>query len=63
MTAISVRLSPEILHQLRTTGLTSAAAADLLGVGPRQACRLLRAAGATQGTSGGPMQKWKMGPR
>lgn len=50
---ITVKLPDPILTALRTTGLTSHRAAELLGVGPRQAAHLLLKAGAKRGTSNG----------
>ncbi len=41
-----MNLSPAILTKLSTIGLTSGAAADILGCGTRTAGRLLREAGA-----------------
>lgn len=60
MPSISVKLPPDILHLLRTTGLSSRRVAELLRCGPRQACHLLKAAGAKPSTNGAPV-KWKMG--
>lgn len=53
MTSITVKLSDDILAQLRGTGLTAARAGELLGVGPRQAGRLLTKAGAVRSTHNG----------
>lgn len=53
MTTITVSLGPDILAQLRGKGLTSARASELLGVGPRQAARLLAKAGAVRGSNNG----------
>ena len=50
---IAVRLSDEILSQLRDKGLTAARAGEMLGVGPRQAGRLLTKAGAVRSTNNG----------
>jgi hypothetical protein len=55
---ITVRLSDDILHKLRTTGLTSARAGELLGVGPRQAEHLLKRSGAIKGTN--TPKKWRL---
>lgn len=49
--ATIVKLSDDILRKLRTTGITSARAGELLGVGPRQAAHLLKLAGATESTN------------
>jgi hypothetical protein len=53
MTSIAVSLSPAILTLLCGKGLTSARAGELLGVGPRQAARLLTKAGAVRDSNNG----------
>lgn len=64
---ITVKLPDPILTALRTTGLTTHRttgltthrAAELLGVGPRQAAHLMRKAGAKP--SHNVLGKWRMG--
>ena len=46
MSVITVKLSESILAQLRGKGLTAQRAGEMLGVGPRQAARLLGKSGA-----------------
>jgi len=59
MTAIQVKLSDDRLQKLRSrTGITADFAAQALGVGVKQAARLLTAAGAKRSTDG--HGKWKM---
>lgn len=55
---ITVILPDSIITKLRTTGLSSKAAGELLGVGPRQAIHLLRKAGATPNQAAVVM--WRM---